>query len=187
MKPWLLNILACPIDKHHPLDAYFFTLETPEEDLKRIASVVGKPDAGLSQKYRQLAKQIIDGTISPQSLKAIKDETGSANSSDLRSKALEALERLEGAKGLSFDRLLSELPGDIDALYRYLNLIEVREGLLVCGRCGRWFPVGNNVETIPELMPDDLRERDKELEWMRRWAAKIPEKTLRKGEPFSLG
>jgi hypothetical protein len=35
-------------------------------------------------------------------------------------------------------------------------------------------------------MPDDLREREKELDWMRKWEGKIPGETLRKGKPFHL-
>ena len=186
MKPWLLNLLACPIDKHHPLDAYFFTLETPEADLKRMASEAGKPDEALSQKYRQLAKQMLDGTISPPSIKTIKDETGSDDSAVLKGKALEALDRAGRSKDLDQVGLLKKLPGEVNALYRYLNMVEVREGVLVCPECGRWYPIGNNVETIPELMPDDLRERKKELDWMRKWEGKIPGETLRKGKPFHL-
>ena len=29
MKPWLFDILACPIDKHYPLRLYIFKYETP--------------------------------------------------------------------------------------------------------------------------------------------------------------
>jgi uncharacterized protein YbaR (Trm112 family) len=104
----------------------------------------------------------------------------------LNEKALEALDRAEKSKDLDQRGLLEKLPGEVDALYRYLNLVEVREGVLVCPECGRWYPIGNNVETIPELMPDDLREREKELDWMRKWEGKIPGETLRKGKPFHL-
>jgi uncharacterized protein YbaR (Trm112 family) len=186
LKPWLLNILACPIDKHHPLDAYFFTLETPEADMQRMALEAGKPDESLSQKYRQLAKQILDDTISPSSIKTIKDKTGSDHSAILKEKAIKALEKAGKSKDLDQKGLLEKLPGEVDALYRYLNMVEVREGVLVCSECGRWYPIGNNVETIPELMPDDLREREKELDWMRKWESKIPGETLRKGKPFHL-
>jgi len=186
LKPWLLNILACPMDKHHPLDAYFFTLETTEADIQRTATEAGKPDGSLSQKYGQLAKQILDGTISPPSIKAIRDETGSDHLAVLMGKALKALVKIGKSKGLDQKGLLERLPDEIDALYRYLNLVDVREGVLVCPECGRWYPIGTNVETIPELMPDELRERERELDWMRKWEAKIPSETLRKGKPFHI-
>ncbi|MEO7272127.1 MAG: Trm112 family protein, partial [Vicinamibacterales bacterium] len=37
--------------------------------------------------------------------------------------------------------------------------VEVSSGLLACGTCGRWFPIDG---TIPELLPDHLRDADRE-------------------------
>ena len=34
MKPWLLDILACPIDKHFPLQLYIFSYETETQDFQ---------------------------------------------------------------------------------------------------------------------------------------------------------
>jgi len=186
LKPWLLNILACPIDKHHPLDAYFFTFETPDEALKTIAAEAGRPDPKLEEKYLQLAKQILDGTISPPSLRAIRDETGSKHSAALLKKALKAVDGFGESKVLGGKGLVDGHPDQVDLLYRFLNLVEVREGLLVCPECGRWYPIGNNVETIPELMPDELREKEKELDWLRKWEGKVPAETLGKGKPFHM-
>ncbi|MCP4219000.1 MAG: hypothetical protein GY765_30480, partial [bacterium] len=33
--------------------------------------------------------------------------------------------------------------------------IEVKNGLLICGECGHWFPI---YDFIPELLPDHLRK-----------------------------
>ena len=37
--------------------------------------------------------------------------------------------------------------------------VEVASGLLICGSCGRWFPIEG---TIPELLPDHLRDATRE-------------------------
>src|SRR3982751_581559 len=37
--------------------------------------------------------------------------------------------------------------------------VEVASGLLACGICGRWFPIDG---TIPELLPDHLRDPARE-------------------------
>jgi hypothetical protein len=42
------------------------------------------------------------------------------------------------------------------------------------------------VETIPELMPDDLREKERDLAWLLKWREKLPEQVLRDGRPFTL-
>ncbi len=187
MKPWLLNILACPIDKHHPLEARFFSWETSEEDMRKIASEAGMPSHYFRKSYRHLAKQLLDGTISPAAVRAIEDVTGSRDSAGLLAEAVEAVGRLEQVLDRSEDELLREFPDDLDRLYRFLNLVEVDAGLLVCPECGRWYPVGSAVETIPELLPDDLREEERDLAWLERWRDRVPASVLERGKPFNLG
>jgi SAM-dependent methyltransferase/uncharacterized protein YbaR (Trm112 family) len=38
--------------------------------------------------------------------------------------------------------------------------IEIEEGLLVCGDCGRWYPITGQ---LPEILPDHLRDTDRDL------------------------
>jgi uncharacterized protein YbaR (Trm112 family) len=184
LKPWLLNILACPIDKHHPLEAYFYKWETSAEELDKINSEAGKPNQFFTKQYKHLVKQISDGTISPASIKAIKDQTDSVHSLDLIIDVFKFIDRLSFEEDKSESNLLDKYPEGIDVLYRYLNLLEVEEGLLRCSVCGRWYPIGSSVETIPELMPDDLRDEEKDKAWLRKWIAKIPPSVKDEGKPF---
>ncbi len=186
LKPWLLNILACPIDKHHPLEAWFFSWETKEEEIHKIFSESGEPSPNFNENYRHLAKQILDGTISPEAMQVITDLTGSNYTKGLLEKAVEAVKRLEKKTDLPEDKLISESVNDIDTLYRFLNLLELDTGILICHKCDRWYPVGSAVETIPELLPDDLRERDRDLKWLKKWRGKVPSSVLERGKPFSL-
>ena len=186
MKPWLLNILACPIDKHHPLDSRFFSWETTPEEMRKIVSEAGVQSPHFRKGYRHVVKQLKDGTISPQALETITDLTGSNDSKILLEKALESIQRIQGALDQQDDEFLGNFSTEIDILYRFLNLIEVDSGLLVCNECGRWYPVGSAVETIPELLPDDLRERERDLTWLRKWRDLVPESVLRDGKPVNL-
>jgi uncharacterized protein YbaR (Trm112 family) len=186
MKPWLLNILACPIDKHHPLEAYFYRWETTLEEMDKINRDAGEPNTHFRKQYGHLAKQIEDGTISPASIREIRDETEMTPAQELLGETRRFLNRLEYVDTPEAAALLREFPEGVDVLYRYMNLVEVAEGLLRCPECGRWYPIGNAVETIPELMPDDLREREKELDWLRKWSEKLPEKVISEGRPFTL-
>ncbi|MCW4049290.1 MAG: hypothetical protein NWE89_06080 [Candidatus Bathyarchaeota archaeon] len=185
MKPWLLNILACPIDKHHPLEAYFYKWENTDEEMEMMNREAGKPSSHFKKQYSHLAKQITDGTISAQSLQEIRDETGSKDAGELYGDVIKFLERLSFDES-DPDKLLKEYPEGMDILYRYLNLVEVEEGLLRCPECGRWYPIGSAVETIPELMPDDLREKERDLEFLTKWKEKVPETVLSDGKPFTL-
>lgn len=56
-------------------------------------------------------------------------------------------------------------------------------GVLYCEKCGRWYPI---IDEIPRMMPDHLREREEELEFLMRNAKAIPEKILKEGKPFHL-
>lgn len=186
MKPWLLNILACPIDKHHPLEAHFFTWETPEEEIKENAGDAGTPSSEYEKNYKQLAKQLTDGTISPSAIKNITDSSESEGSKSLLTGALDAIARLEETRDESEKELLKEHTQDIDSLNRYLHRLEVDAGILVCPECGRWYPIGSAVETIPEMLPDDLREKDRDLEWMEKWSHLIPANVLEEGKPYNI-
>jgi uncharacterized protein YbaR (Trm112 family) len=174
LKPWLLNLLACPIDKHHPLETYFYRWETSEAELENTAAEAGKPKKGLEDKYSILKKQLGDGTISPPAIAAINDLTGSKAAAELQAKATKLLQGKP-----------SEKEG-LDAIYSYLNIPELGEGILFCPECNRWYPIGSAVETIPELMPDDLREAEKDLAWLAKWKGVTPKKILSNGKPFKL-
>ena len=181
-----MNILACPIDKHHPLEAYFYSWETPDDELEKINSDAGKPTAAFKKQYRHLAKQIADGTISLDALNEIRDQTDSMPTAELFIDVKTFIARLGEEGDKSQEVLLARYPEGLDILYRYLNLVEVEEGLIRCPECSRWYPIGSAVETIPELMPDDLREEDRDIEFLKKWESKLPEEVKDGGKPFSL-
>jgi uncharacterized protein YbaR (Trm112 family) len=184
MKPWLLNILACPIDKHHPLDAYFFRWETSAEEIKELKGEAAQPTDELKKKHKQLAKQLTDGTISPPAIKKIVDESGVNDAADMLTTTKDKIAQLEGEK--TEEQLLKEHANDLNTVYRYLNVMEVDTGLLVCPECGRWYPIGSAVETIPEMLPDDLREKERDLKWLEEWRQLIPEHVITDGKPYNL-
>ncbi|MCK4497607.1 Trm112 family protein [Candidatus Bathyarchaeota archaeon] len=60
---------------------------------------------------------------------------------------------------------------------------EIVEGLIVCPRCLRWYPIRDE---IPEMLPDALRKEKDELPFLRKWVNEIPSKILKEGKPFNL-
>jgi len=60
---------------------------------------------------------------------------------------------------------------------------EIVEGLLVCPKCNRYYPI---IDEIPHMLPDELREKEEDLGFLEKWKDKIPEKILYEGKPFNL-
>ena len=62
--------------------------------------------------------------------------------------------------------------------------VEVVTGVLYCPNCKRWYPI---IDEIPRMLPDNLRKKEEDLKFLRRYQDKIPEKILREGKPWNLG
>ncbi|MEM0178528.1 MAG: Trm112 family protein, partial [Fervidicoccaceae archaeon] len=62
---------------------------------------------------------------------------------------------------------------------------EIKTAVLYCRKCGRWYPVING---IPHMLPDYIRkdEKKRELEFLRKYEAFLPEKITKKAIPHNL-
>jgi 2-polyprenyl-3-methyl-5-hydroxy-6-metoxy-1,4-benzoquinol methylase/uncharacterized protein YbaR (Trm112 family) len=62
--------------------------------------------------------------------------------------------------------------------------VGVEEGLLICGGCGRWYPI---VGQLPELLPDHLRDQTRDVECFGTFAAGLPAEVRAACERFVPG
>ena len=118
MRKSLLEILACPIDKHSPLELFEINVNLFNE----------------------------------------------STSSDKQNELGNMLE----------EQINEDIADD--------NVI-VKEGVLFCSLCSRFFPI---IDEIPIMLPDELREREKDLQFLQEWEAKIPSKILDHGVPWHI-
>lgn len=86
-------------------------------------------------------------------------------------------------------KLLDILACPIDKHYP-LQLLEfttrdqlIVDGVLLCDQCGRYYPI---IDEIPVMLPDGLRNRKEDLEFLEKWKGKVPERVLHAGKPWSL-
>jgi uncharacterized protein len=87
-------------------------------------------------------------------------------------------------------KLLDILACPIDKFYP-LRLLEftdkepdvVVDGVLLCDKCKRFYPI---IDEIPVMLPDDLRSRKEDLEFLQKWKGSIPKETLTSGKPVNL-
>lgn len=68
-------------------------------------------------------------------------------------------------------------------LYVFKEKEEIEEGLIVCPKCNRVYPI---IDEIPHMLPDELRNKEEDLAFLRKWKNKIPKIVLAKARPFAL-
>ena len=59
----------------------------------------------------------------------------------------------------------------------------VSEGALFCQKCSRFYPI---IEEIPIMLPDELRDKKLELEFLKNNKELLPEKIITKANPWHL-
>ena len=59
----------------------------------------------------------------------------------------------------------------------------VSEGVLFCPKCSRFYPI---IEEIPIMLPDELRDKKLEMEFLNDHKEKLPEKIINDGKPWHL-
>lgn len=124
-----MDFLACPYDKHFPLELYVVETNRYEE---RQPVFKKKPACELYCAFRN--------------------------------KMVEEL----GGKDPGCDECIK---------------FEVKTGVLYCPECGRWWPIKDE---IPIILPDKLRKRASDLEFLKKIKDKLPEKIVKKGKPWAL-
>jgi len=77
-------------------------------------------------------------------------------------------------------RFLSEI---IEKKCEECYSIEILEGILICTKCNRWYPI---IEEIPHMLPDELREKKDDIKFLKKYKEKIPRDILEKGKPVNL-
>ncbi len=164
MKPWLLNILACPICKDHPLSVY--VLDVKKNRLKDKKGLAG-----------ELIVHHQRGVLSEPSLEPVhnlsKDKTFD--------------QRLAKARKV-FASLSRQKPDaqDLVPLAEYFHGTEIQEGAMRCEKCERWFPIGSRIETIPELLPDAGRDKKADIAFLQKHRDVLPKVILTGSKPFAI-
>ena len=63
------------------------------------------------------------------------------------------------------------------------KIIVIIEGILYCKKCLRFYPI---IDEIPIMLPDELREKETDLEFLNKWKNNIPQKILNNANPWHL-
>jgi uncharacterized protein YbaR (Trm112 family) len=59
----------------------------------------------------------------------------------------------------------------------------IAEGAIFCSECSRFYPI---VDEIPIMLPDELRDKNQDIEFLKKNKNNLPEKIVNKGLPWHL-
>ncbi len=59
----------------------------------------------------------------------------------------------------------------------------ISEGAIFCSKCSRFYPI---VDEIPIMLPDELRDKNQDIEFLKKHKGSLPEKIVNKGLPWHL-
>ncbi len=60
---------------------------------------------------------------------------------------------------------------------------EIESGVIHCSNCSRYYPI---IDTIPVMLPDELRNRKEDTSFLEKWRDSLPEEIVYEGKPTSL-
>ena len=183
MRPWLCDILACPIDKFFPLELIIFSFETNENIFKEILEAYDKKDLisikkenviEIEQKNEELLLKdeiVIEksklGIYINKIISSVKevDSIRDKSSFELSKRCIHIIQNDIKQKIKAFsNNLINEyidtiLP-ELYLLNKFKTGIEIETGILFCSQCKRWFPI---IETIPQMLPDEYRDEEADI------------------------
>ena len=59
----------------------------------------------------------------------------------------------------------------------------VVEGALYCNKCSRFYPI---IEEIPIMLPDELRDKKQDIDFLDKNQKKLPEKIIKYAKPWHV-
>jgi uncharacterized protein YbaR (Trm112 family) len=59
----------------------------------------------------------------------------------------------------------------------------VSEGVIFCSKCSRYYPI---IEDIPIMLPDELRDKNQDIEFLKKYKNTLPDKISSNGAPWHL-
>ena len=187
MKPWLFDILACPIDKNFPLKLYILSYETSDEKIRSILEIPNHWNSNTLKSENIVIISQENGKVSVQD-DIILEKTPLVSYLNLIKSSLEELENIQDLSEMESSKMLlekmrtdfytklkksiSNLPkNDLDEILPELVMInkfkfeiEIETGILFCPECKRWYPI---IDTIPQMLPDEYRDEQAEIEFLK--------------------
>lgn len=94
-------------------------------------------------------------------------------------------DKLSGQSSNSAENSSVNLKNDASPPHHLTDQIStiVQEALIFCKSYNRFYPI---TEEIPIILPDELRDKKKDIEFLKRWKELIPDDLLSNLRPWTL-
>ena len=133
MKKYMLDILACPIDKNYPLELIELAINNLEKD-------------------------------------NLKENVHPTNNEENKN----SIKKIQNDIGLNHKNEVHDNEEQVTVII---------DGILFCKKCSRFYPI---IDEIPIMLPDELRDKQKDLQFLKKWENYIPELILKNSKPWHL-
>ena len=183
MRPWLCDILACPIDKFFPLDLIIFSFDTSEKVFKEILEAYEKRDI-ISIKKEEIIEMeqrneellLKDEIVIQKStleiyvnaiISSVKEVDNILDKSSFKLSKLcihiiqnDIKQKIHAFSNNLMNEHIDTILPELYLLNKFKTEIEIEKGILFCSQCKRWFPI---IETIPQMLPDEYRDKEADI------------------------
>jgi len=207
MKPWLFDILACPVDKNFPLKLSIFSFENEPEEFQSIINIYINRDISFIKKEKIITISHEDNenflkddiVIERTGLKHYLDLITSSliefenifdiTTNELSKKCFEIMNSDVKSKILEFSKnpIFNQLDDILPELYMINKVkldFEIKSGILFCNKCQRWYPI---IDTIPQMLPDKYRDEKKETIFLKNHKNLLDEEFFKQDlKPFKI-
>ena len=133
MKKYMLDILACPIDKNYPLELIELEIKNLEKD-------------------------------------NLKENVHPTNNEENNN----SIKKIQNDSGLNHKNEIHDNDEQVTVII---------DGILFCKKCSRFYPI---IDEIPIMLPDELRDKQKDLQFLKKWENSLPELILKNSNPWHL-
>ena len=133
MKKYMLDILACPIDKNYPLELIELEIKNLEKD-------------------------------------NLKENVHPTNNEENNN----SIKKIQNYSGLNHKNEINDNDEQVTVII---------DGILFCKKCSRFYPI---IDEIPIMLPDELRDKQKDLQFLKKWENSLPELILKNSNPWHL-
>ena len=187
MKPWLFDILACPIDKHYPLKLYIFSFKNTSEEFQALLNIYQNRDLINIKNEKIINTRLENGEhfikdnivfefnklenyfkLIISSINEFKHILNKTNSPIIKAcfktiKSEVKTNILAYCENLDFKQIEKIIP-ELYFLNKFKLEFEIESGILFCNKCKRWYPI---IDSIPQMLPDNYRDEKKDITFLK--------------------